>query len=94
MCRILFRPKYLPIVGRYVDHQLADISVDISVAMSTDTSRWINRASVDRYIERHIGQPIHRSRVGQYVDRYVGRGVHKVHMVQFVVVFNYLLTTY
>ena len=45
-CRPLYRPKYLPILGRYVDHHSADISVDTSVDTSTDTSRstYINNS--------------------------------------------------
>ena len=41
-CRPLYRLRYPPIVVRYVDHHLADISVDTSVDMSTDISRSFN----------------------------------------------------
>ena len=67
-CRPLHRPRYLPIVGRYVDHYSADISVDSSVDMSTGISRPICR-------------PMHRSSVGRYFDRHIGRRVHKIHTI-------------
>ena len=38
-CWPLYRPRHLPIVGRYVDHHSADIPVDTSVDTSTVTSR-------------------------------------------------------
>ena len=89
-CRPLYRLRYLPIVGRYVDHHSADISVDTSVDTLTDTSRSTYRPTLDRYVDRHIGRHsayrlIHWSSVGRYVDRdvnrYIGRGVHKIHMI-------------
>ena len=55
-CRPLYRPRYLPIVGRYVDHHSADISVDTSVDTSTDTSQSTYRPTLDRYVDRHIGR--------------------------------------
>ena len=55
-CRPLYRPRYLPIVGRYVDHHSADISVDTSVDTSTDTLRSTYRPTLDRYVDRHIGR--------------------------------------
>ena len=45
-CRPLFRPSSLTIVGRYVDHHSADISIDTSVDTSTDTSRSIYRPTL------------------------------------------------
>ena len=55
-CRPLYRPRYLPIVGRYVDQHSADISVDTSVDTSTDTSRSTYRPPLDRYVNRYIGR--------------------------------------
>ena len=56
--QLLYRPRYLPIVGRLnnVDHHLADISVDTSVDTSTDTSQSTYRPTLDRYVDRHIGR--------------------------------------
>ena len=51
-CWPLCRPRYLPIVGRYVDLDLADISVDTSA----DISWLLYRPRVGRYVDRHIGQ--------------------------------------
>ena len=47
--------RYLLIVGWYVDHHSADISVDTLVNTSTDTSRSTYRPTLDRYVDRHIG---------------------------------------
>ena len=64
-CRPLYGPRYLPIVGRYVDHHSADISVDTSVDMSTDTSPSTYQPTLDQYVDRHT--------LGQYADRHIGR---------------------
>ena len=53
-CWPLYRLRYLPIVGRYVDLDSADISVDSSVDTSTDKSRSLYRLRVGQYFERHI----------------------------------------
>ena len=55
-CRPLYRPRYLPIVGRYVDHHSADISVNALVDTSTDTLQSTYRPTLDRYVDRHIGR--------------------------------------
>ena len=55
-CRPLYRLRYLPIVGRYVDHHSADISVDTSVDTSTDTSRSTYRLTLARYVNRQISR--------------------------------------
>ena len=47
-CRLLYRPRYLPIVSRYVDFDSADISVDTSVDMLTDISQSLYRLRVGR----------------------------------------------
>lgn len=52
-CQPLYRPRYLPIISRYVDHHLADISVDTSVNTSTDIPRSLYRPRVGRW---HIGR--------------------------------------
>ena len=83
--RPIHRPRYLPIVGRYVDHHSADIRRSIS--RPTYLGRHIGRESTDMSTDistdtRPICRPIHRSRIGRYVDRYIGRGVHKIHMIQ------------
>ena len=83
-CRPLYRPRYLPIVGRYVDHHSADIHR--SICRPTHLGRHIDRLSTDMSTDistdtRPICRPIHRSTVGRYVGRYIGRGVHKIHMI-------------
>ena len=55
-CWPLYQPRYLPIVGRYVDLDLADISVDTSVNTSTNISRLWYRQRVSLYVDWHIGQ--------------------------------------
>ena len=55
-CRPLYRPRYLPIVGRHVHHHSADILVDTLVDTSTDTSWSLYRPRVGRYVDRHIGR--------------------------------------
>ena len=55
-CRALYRPKYWPTVGRYIDRHSADMSVNISTDISTDISRSIYRSSVGQYVDRHIGR--------------------------------------
>ena len=66
-CRPQYGPRYLPIVGRYVDHHSADISNDIS-ADTRPICRPIDQLSVGRYVDRDV-------------DGYIGRGVHKIHMI-------------
>ena len=85
-CRPLYRPRYLPKVGRYVDHHSADIHR--SICRPTHLGRHIDRLSTDMSTDistdtRPKCRPIHRSTVGRYVGRYIGRGVHKIHMIQF-----------
>ena len=55
-CWPLYQPRYLPIVGRYVDLDSADISVDTSVNTSTNISRLWYRRRVSLYVDWHIGQ--------------------------------------
>ena len=55
-CWLLYWPRYLPIVDRYVDHHSAHILVVTSVDMSTDTSQLTYRPTLDRYVDRHIGR--------------------------------------
>ena len=90
-CRPLYRPRYLPIVGWYIDHPSADISVDNYVSwydvhwyisVITTIGRVSNDMLTDILVEcRLICRPIHRLGVGRYVNRYIGRGVHKIHMI-------------
>ena len=60
------------IVGWYVDHHSADISVGTSVDTSTDTSRSTYRLTLDWYVDRHTLYA-YRPALGRYVDRYIGR---------------------
>lgn len=55
-CQLLHPPRYLPIVGQYVDLDLADILVDTSVDTSTDISWLLYWSRVGRYVNRHFGQ--------------------------------------
>ena len=69
-----YRPRYLPIVGRYVDHHSADISVEL--CRPTHLGRHIDWHSTDMSTDISADtQPlcwlIHRSSVGRYVDRYI-----------------------
>ena len=86
-CWPLHRPRHLPIVGRYANHHSADMLVDTSVDMLTDTSWLTYRLTPDRYVDRHC-RPIHQLSVSWYVardvDRYIGWGVYKIHMIRFL----------
>ena len=55
-CQSLYRLRYLLLVGRYVDLDLADISADTSVDTSTDISRSSYRPRVGRYDHRNISR--------------------------------------
>ena len=91
-CRPLYRPRYLPIVGRYatITRPISQLT-HRSIRRPTHRSRHINRHLTDMSTDISVGtrpicRSIHRLSVGRYVDqdvdRYVGRGVHKIHMIQ------------
>ena len=66
ICRLTYRPRYLAIVGWYVDLDLATILVDTSVDMSTGISWMLYRLSVDRYVSQHIGWGVHKIHMIQW----------------------------
>ena len=55
-CQLLYRPIYLPIAGRYVDHHSADILVDTSVDTLTDISQLLYQPRVGRYVDQDISR--------------------------------------
>ena len=93
-CWLLYRLRYVPKVGQYVNHHSIDILVDTSVDTSTDISRSLYRQRVGRYVNLHIGRhsadmstdtsvkcrSICQSSVGQNVDQYIDQGVHKINI--------------
>ena len=50
-CQPLYRPRYRPIVGRYVDHISTDISVE---------QRSICRPTLNRYVDWYIVRGVHK----------------------------------
>ena len=55
-CRLLYQLKYRPMVGRYVEHHLACVSVNTSVDTSTNTSRSTYWPTFDGYVDQYIGR--------------------------------------
>ena len=82
-CRALYRLRYQPIVGRYIDQHSADVSIDISVDMSTCISRPIYRPSDSRYVDRHLGRVSVDKSTDTSVDRKERKSDHRSKFLHF-----------
>ena len=85
MYRLLYWPRYLPIVGQYADHHSADISVDTSVdyvnrhisVVILAECRLIYRSTFDRHsTDMSTDTSVECRSICQPI--YIGQGVHKI----------------